>query len=36
MDEEACIAERLEQAAPLSALHGEAAALAATLKPPMR
>jgi len=31
MDEEACIAERLGQAAPGSAVHGEAAALAAKL-----
>ncbi len=31
LDEEACIAERLELAAPASALHGEASALAAQL-----
>jgi RHH-type proline utilization regulon transcriptional repressor/proline dehydrogenase/delta 1-pyrroline-5-carboxylate dehydrogenase len=31
MDEDACIEERLRQAAPVSALHTEAAALAATL-----
>ncbi len=31
MEEEACIAERLQQAAPASAVHGQAAALAAKL-----
>src|SRR6478735_9192076 len=31
MDEEACVAERLRQAAPASAVHGEAARLAAKL-----
>ncbi|MEP6393657.1 MAG: hypothetical protein ABJ045_09205, partial [Alteripontixanthobacter sp.] len=31
MDEEDCAAQRLRQAAPASAVHGEAAAIAATL-----
>ena len=31
MDEEACVAQRLDQAAPASAVHGEAQAIAARL-----